>query len=75
MKESVRNFIEIMILIVIGGTWGFFCSKIFPNTTVSMIAAIFGGFAIGYILAHVFIRIRNGEKITYYRNNDKRRYH
>ena len=62
MKESVRNFIEILILIIVGGTWGFFCSKIFSNTAVSMIATIFGGFAIGYILAYVFIRIRNKKK-------------
>lgn len=62
MKESVRNIIEILILIVVGGTWGFFCSKIFPNTVVSMIATIFGGFVIGYILAYVFIRIRNGKR-------------
>lgn len=62
MKESVRNFIEILILIVVGGTWGFFCSKIFLNTTVSMIATIFGGFVIGYILAQVFVWIRNRKR-------------
>lgn len=62
MKESVRNFIETLILIVAGGTWGFFCSKIFSNTAISMIVTIFGGFVIGYILAYVFIRIRNGKR-------------
>lgn len=66
MKEFVRNFIEILILIVVGGiwglTWGFFCSKIFLNTTVSMIATIFGGFVIGYILAQEFVRIRNRKR-------------
>lgn len=62
MKESVRNFIEILILIVVGGTWGFFCPKIFPNAAASVIAAIFGAFALGYVLAKVFIWIRNKKK-------------
>lgn len=69
MKESVKNFIEILILIIliiiggiIGGTWGFFCSKIFPNITVAMIFAILGVFAIGYVLTEVFIWIRNRKK-------------
>lgn len=62
MKESVRNFIEIMILIVVGGTWGFFCSKIFPNMAVSMVFAILGGLVIGYVLAKVFTRLRNKKK-------------
>lgn len=62
MKESVRNFIEILILIVAGGTWGFFCPKIFHNAAATVIAAIFGGFAIGCILAQVFIWIRNRKR-------------
>jgi len=59
MKESVRNFIEILILIVVGGTWGFFCPRIFPNIALTMIFAILGGFVIGHVLAKLFIWIRN----------------
>lgn len=62
MKESVRNFIEIMILIVIGGTWGFLCPRIFSNIAVAMIFTVLGGFAIGYVLSKVFIRIRTRKK-------------
>lgn len=62
MKESVRNFIEILILIVVGGTWGFFCPRIFPNIAVAMVFTVLGGLAIGYVLAKVFIWIRNRKK-------------
>ena len=62
MKESVRNIIEILILIVVGGIWGFFCPRIFPNIVLTAIAAIFGGSAIGYGLAKVFIWLRNQKR-------------
>lgn len=62
MKEYIRNFIEILILIVASGTWGFFCPRIFPNIAVAMVFTVLGGFAIGYVLACAFIWIRNKKK-------------
>lgn len=59
MKEWLKNFIEIIILIIIGGSYGFMCSQLIHNPWVSISCALAGGCLIGWVLGKLFVWLRN----------------
>lgn len=62
MKEWLKTFIEIIILIIIGGSYGFMCSQLIPNPWISVMCALVGGCLIGWVLGKIYVWIRNKKK-------------
>lgn len=59
MKEWLKNFIKIIILIIISGSFGFMCGKLIHNPWASVLCALAGGCLIGRVFGKLFVWIRN----------------